>query len=104
MRRADHRNFDYFRVSEQRLVNFARIGIGAAGNYDVLGSIVEVKVTVAVLVAQVPGPEPPVTQRLRGRRGIPVYPNKGTKRDIGLSLISDAHYCLPAGFELACNG
>ena len=33
-----------------------------------------------------------------------VYPNKGTKRDIGLSLISDAHNCLPAGFELACNG
>ncbi len=33
-----------------------------------------------------------------------VYPNKGTKCDIGLSLISDAHDCLPAGFKMACNG
>lgn len=32
------------------------------------------------------------------------YPNKGTKCDIGLPLISDAHNCLPAGFKMACDG
>ncbi|MBB3996123.1 hypothetical protein GGR95_003791, partial [Sulfitobacter undariae] len=40
-----------------------------------------------------------------GRKSISVsgvYPNKGTKCDIGLSLISDAHDCLPAGFKMAC--
>ena len=33
-----------------------------------------------------------------------VYRNKGTKRDIELCLVSDAHDCLPAGFEMACDG
>jgi hypothetical protein len=30
--------------------------------------------------------------------------HKGTKRDIELCLVSDAHDCLPAGFEMACDG
>ena len=33
-----------------------------------------------------------------------VYPNKGTQCDIGLCLVSDAHDCLPAGLEMACDG
>ena len=30
--------------------------------------------------------------------------HKGTKHDIDLCLVSDAHECLPAGFEKACDG
>ena len=64
--------------------------------------IVHDQVNAAPLTHQQVGP---VAKDQRGQvRAGGVYPNKGTKCDIGLSLISDAHDCLPAGFKMACNG
>src|SRR5215210_3104728 len=47
--------------------NLARIDVGAAGNDQILGAVLEGEITVSVESADVAGMQPPAAQRLRAR-------------------------------------
>ena len=70
---ADHRHLEHRRVQQQRLLDLARVDVGAARDDHVLGAVLEREETVGIEGRQVAGVQPATAQRrLVGGRVVPV--------------------------------
>src|SRR5262249_248557 len=62
VRMADRRRFQYTSMPDHHLLALARIDVGAAGNYHVLGTVLDCQKAVGVERPEIAGPQPAIAQ------------------------------------------